>query len=75
MHNTSISLYSLETMAMTEQQQEKLQVCENNWVRRIAGVTRIDNRRMEELREEEGGREILTRKLVGERSSRGSWWE
>ena len=62
-------------MATTEQQQEKLQVCENNWVRRIAGVTRIDNRRVEELREEVGGREILTRKLVGERSSRGSWWE
>ena len=28
-------------MVMTEQQ-EKLQVCENNWVRRIAGVKRID---------------------------------
>ena len=44
-------------------------------MRRIAGVTRIDKRRMEELRDEVGGREILTRKLVGERSSRGSWWE
>ena len=43
--------YGLETMAMTEQQ-ERLRVCENNWVRRIAGVKRIDKRRMEELREE-----------------------
>ena len=70
--------YGLETMATTQQQQEKLQVCENNWVRRIAGVTRIDKRRMGELRErdphgEVGGSEILTRKLVGVRSSRGSW--
>ena len=75
MYNTSISLYGLETMAMTEKQQEKLQVCDNNWLRRIAGVTRIDKRRMEELREEVGVRESLTRKLVGERSSRGRWWE
>ena len=28
-------LYGLETVALTEQQQQKLQVCENNWVRRI----------------------------------------
>ena len=67
MHNTSISLYGLETMAMTEKQQDKLQVCDNNWLRRIAGVTRIDKRRMEELREEVGVRENLTRKLVRSR--------
>ena len=57
-------LYSLETMAMTEKQQEGLQVCENNCVRRIAGVKIINKRRMEELREEVGVRESLTRKLV-----------
>ena len=28
----------LETMAMTEKQQERLRVCENNWVKKIAGV-------------------------------------
>ena len=39
---------------MIEKQQERLQVCEINWVRRIAGVKRIDKRRMEELREEVG---------------------
>ena len=27
------SLCGLETVALTEQQQQKLQVCENNWVR------------------------------------------
>ena len=49
---------------MTEQQLEKLQVCENKCVKRIAGVKRIDKRRMEELREEVGVKETLTRKLV-----------
>ena len=61
---TPAYIYGLETMAVTETQQEKLQVCENNWVRRIAGVKRIDKRRMEELREEVGVKESLTRKLV-----------
>ena len=59
---TPTYLYGLETMTMTEKQQERLQVCENYWVRRIAGVKRIDKRRMEELREEDD-----------ERDSRGSW--
>ena len=53
---------------MTEKQQERLQVCENNWVRRIAGVKRIDKLRMEELREEVGERER-------DRVSQGSWCE
>ena len=58
---------------MTEKR-EKLQVYKNNWARRIAGVKRIDKRRMEELREEAGVREShkeaggsLTRKLVRSR--------
>ena len=49
-------------MTMMEKQQEKLQVCENNWVRRIAGEKRIEKRR-NELREEVGMRESFTRKL------------
>ena len=36
-------LCGLETMAKTEKQQEKLQACENNWVKRITGVKRISN--------------------------------
>ena len=39
---TPAHLYDLETMAMTEKPQDKMQVCENNWVRRNAGVKGID---------------------------------
>ena len=48
---------------MTVKQQEKLQVCENYWVRRITRVKRTEKRRMEGLREEVGVREGLMRKL------------
>ena len=47
-------VYGLEMAALTERQQERLQVCEKNWVRGIAGVKRV-NRRMYELREEIDG--------------------
>ena len=43
---TPACLYGTETLAMTERQQQRLQVCENNWVRKIA-----DRRRMVELRD------------------------
>ena len=46
---TSACLYGTETLALTDLQQ-RLQVCENNWVRKIARVTRADRRRMVELR-------------------------
>ena len=39
-------LYGMETLVLTEIQQQRLQVCENNWVRKIARVTRADRRRM-----------------------------
>ena len=58
---------------MTEKQQERLHVCENNWVRRIADVKRIDNRRMEGLREEVGVRESRQGKNGG--AEGGSWCE
>ena len=35
-------LYGMETVAVTERQQQRLQVCENNWVMRIAGVKRVE---------------------------------
>ena len=38
-------LYGTETLAMTELQQQRRQVCENNWVRMIAGVKRADSTR------------------------------
>ena len=34
---------------MTEQQQQKLQVCENNWVRRITRTKKVDRRTMNDL--------------------------
>ena len=40
----------------------RLQVCENNWARKIARVTRADRRRMVELREETGVQRSLTEK-------------
>ena len=49
---TRAGLYGTEILAMTERQQQRMQVCENNWVRKIARVTRADRRRMVELREE-----------------------
>ena len=41
---TPVCLYGTETLAMTELQQQRLQVCENKWVRKqlIARVTRTD---------------------------------
>ena len=46
--------YSLDTLALSELHQHKLQVCENNWIRRLAGVRRVERRRMKDLREEVG---------------------
>ena len=40
------STYGLETLALSELNQHKLYVCENNWIRRIAGVRRVERRRM-----------------------------
>ena len=48
------STYGLETLALSELHQHKLQVCENNWIRKIAGVRRVERRRMKDLREEVG---------------------
>ena len=56
-------LCRLETVALRERQQ-KLQVCENNWVRRIAGMKKMDKRRMDELGEEIGVQMSLTGRLV-----------
>ena len=58
---------------MMKKQQEKLQVCKNNWVRRIAGVKRIDERRMEEQREEVGVKEF--QEEAGEAPGKVGWKE
>ena len=54
---TPACLCGKETLAMTELQQ-RLQVCENNWVRKIAGVKRADRRRMVELRKLRSAEEL-----------------
>ena len=64
---TSACLFGTETLAMTERQQHRLQVCENNWVRKIARVARADRRRMVESREETGVQRSLTERLVRSR--------
>ena len=56
---TPAYLYSLEMVALTERQQQRLQVCETNCFRRVTGVKRVERRRMDELREEIGGQMSL----------------
>ena len=64
---TPACLYGTEILALTELQQQRLQVCENNWVRKIARVTRADRRRMVELREKTAVQRSLTERLVRSR--------
>ena len=56
---TPACLYGTETVALTELQQQRLQVCENNWIRKIARVTRADRRRMVVFGERDGSAEEL----------------
>ena len=64
------STYGLETLALSELHQHKLQICENNWIRRIAGVRRVERRRMKDLREEVGTKACKVGKIV---KSRMKW--
>ena len=61
---TPACLYGTETLALTELQQQRLQVCKKNWVRKISRVKRADMRKMVELREETGVQGSLTERLV-----------
>ena len=63
---TPACLYGMETLAMTELQQQR-QVCENNRVRKIARVTKTDRRIMVELREETGVQRSLTKRMARSR--------
>ena len=67
---TPAMLYGLETLPVSEKHQHRLQVREHNWVRRIAGVKRVDRWRMGELREEVGIQKCLIGRLV---KSRVKW--
>ena len=48
---TLACLHGTETLSLTEIQQQRRQVCENNWVRKIARVKRADRGRKVELRQ------------------------
>ena len=61
---TPACLYGLETVVLTEQQQQKLQVCENNWVHRITRTKRVDKRRANDLRKWIGKQCSLIGRLV-----------
>ena len=64
---TPACLHGTETLALTEIQQQRRQVCENNWVRKIARVKRADRRRKVELGEETRVQRSLTESLVRSR--------
>ena len=64
------STYGFETLVLSELHQHKLQVCENNRIRRIAGVKRVERRRMKDLREEVGTKACIVAKIV---KSRMKW--
>ena len=61
------STHGLDTLALSELHQHKLQVCENNWIRRIAGVKRVERRRMKDLREKVGTKVCIVGKIVKSR--------
>ena len=62
--------YGLVTLVLSELHQHKLQVCENNWIRKIAGVRRVERRRMKDMREEVGTKACIVGKIV---KSRMKW--
>ena len=65
------STYGLDTLApLSELHQHKLQVCENNWIRKIAGVRRVERRRMNDMRVEVGTKACIVGKIV---KSRMKW--
>ena len=70
---TPACLYGTKTLAMPELQQQRLQVCENNWVRNISRVTRADRRSMVALSEfgRDGSAEELDRETGEEQTTVG----
>ena len=64
------SNYGLEALALSELHQHRLHVFENNWIRRIAGVRRVERRRIKDQREEVGTKACIVGKIV---KSRMKW--
>ena len=61
------STYGFETLALSELHQHKLKLCKNNWIRKIAGVRRVERRRMKDLRGEVGNKACIVGKIVKSR--------
>ena len=64
-NGTSLYIYGLGTLALTERQEEKIQ--KNKWVRRICKVTQEDRRKMKELTEDIGMKKHQKMKVAGSR--------
>ena len=65
------STNGLETATLIEQQQQRLQVCENKWIRIIADVKTVERRKMKDLREEKGTKACIDDKIVKSRTKMG----
>ena len=68
-------LYGLETVALTEQQQQKLQECENNWVRRITRTIKEGGQKKDERPEERGldANNMQPNRKIGEKQDEMGW--
>ena len=69
-------LYGLETVALTEQQQQqKLQECENNWVRRITRTIKEGGQKKDERPEERGwdAKNMQPNRKIGEKQDEMGW--
>ena len=68
-------LYDLEAVALTEQQQQKLQECENNWVRRITKTIKEGGQNKDERPEERGwdAKNMQPNRKIGEKQDDMGW--
>ena len=58
------STYGLDALALSELHQHKPQICENNWIRRIARIKIMERRRMKDPREQVGTKACIVGKIV-----------
>ena len=68
-----VCMYGLETVALTEQQQQKLQECENNWVRRITRTIKEGGQKKDERPEERGWDAMQPNRKIGEKQDEMGW--
>ena len=68
---TPACLYGTETLAMTELQQQMLQVCKNNWVRKIAGVLEGRQAKNSGVKGRDGSTKELDREAGEEQTTEG----